>query len=52
MYWITENKEGVIYKDNSENQRFKEDEDIIVTKLSKERRLDDSRKFLISLIFV
>jgi hypothetical protein len=52
MYWIIENKEGVIYEDNSENQRFKEDEDVIATKLSKQHQLDDSHKFLISLIFV
>jgi hypothetical protein len=42
----------VIYENNSENQLFKEDEDVIATKLSKQHRLDDNHKFLISLIFV
>jgi hypothetical protein len=49
MYWIIENKEGVVYEDNSENQGFHEDEDVIDTKLSKEHQLGGSRKFLISL---
>jgi hypothetical protein len=51
MYWITENKEGVVYEDNSENERFQEDEDVMAPKLPIEHQLDDSRKFLISLLF-
>jgi hypothetical protein len=50
MYWITEDKEGVVYKDKSENERFQEDEDVLAPKLPKEHRLDNSHKFLISLL--
>jgi hypothetical protein len=45
MYWIIENKEGVVYKDNSENEWFQRDEDVMAPKLPKEHRLHDSRKF-------
>jgi hypothetical protein len=50
MYWITENKEGTVYKDNFENEQFQEDEYVMAPTLPKEHRLDDSRKFLISLL--
>jgi hypothetical protein len=52
MYWIIENKEGAVYKDNSKNEQFQEDEDVMAPKLPKEHRLDDSCKFLISLFFL